>query len=416
MGRYNLEKNVYEIKNKGILVDFNESMPEDYDEINHTDKKFNEVVYWGEKNRLPDDASLLKTQNGVLLGMLDFKFKVIRGGELYVYKKEIVDNKEEKIEVIDEQIQEWIENAEYENFLNLASRELAEYENFFAEFIFSKDYTQINKVEILPNIKTRISFLRNKFFFGDWKKNEVLREISAIDLEKRQANAAKQYWTGSTASQFYPSPTWYGAKSWVLLSTKIPLVKLHSLDNSMQIRYLIKMPKNYIRNMYEGKTNPTTQKIYTPEEILDIQRDFKKNIIDFLTGLENTDKAIFTETEFAYDGKKVEFEIESLEDKKKYDAYLEDFQNSTDALMSSLGIDESLAAVHTGRISSSGSDKRNSWNIQVARYNTERNLLVAPLNKVVKKKNGWNKKHFVGIRTMELTTTDLVKSGRVDNQ
>jgi hypothetical protein len=145
------------------------------------------------------------------------------------------------------------------------------------------------------------------------------------------------------------------------------------------------------------------------------ERELKQQMNDFLAGAENAGKAFYSKFAIGPDGKPMAgWKITPIEDKTKYDAYLEDFNTSNQAITSAHNINPSLASINTEGNLSSGSEMRNAFNIfNEISLNSEKKLILEPLL-WAKNYNFPDKKGVkIGFKTVELTTTDLVKSGMV---
>lgn len=378
-----------------------------------------ELAYWGNDNYFPQNILGVSINNSITPGLLNFKANALQKG-LVLYKEEIVEGKKKRLDVIDAELEQWLEDIDVDKFVLGASQDAVYFMNVFSEVIFSRDGRKIVGLNRLDASNCRVSTdYKTAFVYKNWDKIGLVYDYAFPLVQKggrvspTMVYHAKNSFPGA---MFYGVAPWIGSLNWLKMANEIPIYKWASIKNGFSIKYHIEMPGNYFTELYpNSRMNPATGLPYTDKDRLDKEIELKRQMNDFLAGAENAGKAFYSKFAIGSDGKPMAgWKITPLEDKTKYDAYLEDFNTSNQAITSAHNINPSLASVNTEGKLSSGSEMRNAFNIfnEIA-LNSEKKLILEPL---MWAKN-WSfpdKKNIkIGFKTVELTTTDAVKSGMV---
>jgi hypothetical protein len=378
-----------------------------------------EVAYWGSDNYFPQNIIGVALNNSITPGLLNFKANTLQKG-LYLYKEEIIDGKRQKVEIIDTALEDWLEEMDIEKYLLGASQDAVYFMNVYAEAIFSRGGGKIVGFNRLDASNCRVSTdYKTAFAYKNWDKIGLMYDY-AFPLVQRGGKVsptmiyhAKNSFPGA---MYYGVAPWIGSLNWLKMANEIPIYKWASIKNGFSIKYHIEMPGNYFTELYpNSRINPATGLAYTDVDRQGKERELKQQMNDFLAGAENAGKAFYSKFAIGPDGKPMAgWKITPIEDKTKYDAYLEDFNTSNQAITSAHNINPSLASINTEGNLSSGSEMRNAFNIfNEISLNSEKKLILEPLL-WAKNYNFPDKKGVkIGFKTVELTTTDLVKSGMV---
>ena len=204
-------------------------------------------------------------------------------------------------------------------------------------------------------------------------------------------------------STYYPIP-WYGSifrSRWYDIKQLIAVAKEAKLRNSAPIKYQIEISDRYWLNLFreQGITNPIRQREYMNAE--------KDRIIEFLTGAENSGKAIFTTCKTTPDGREIhDVVIKKVDTAVQGGDWATDICEAINMICFTMGVHSNLVGSVPGKSQSnnSGSDKRELYTIAQATQKPYRDLLFA-VHRLIIRFNGWR-----GIRPvcplLQLTTLD----------
>lgn len=166
-------------------------------------------------------------------------------------------------------------------------------------------------------------------------------------------------------STYYPIP-YYASLfkgKWYNIKTLIGMAKEAKLRNSAPIKYHIEVNAKYWENMFrqERITDPKKQQERVVEE--------KQNILDFLTGVENSGKVWFSTCYMSPDGKEQhDVVINRIETSKEGGDWASDIQEAINMFCFTLRVHSNLVGSVPGKAQSnnSGSDKRELYTIAQA--------------------------------------------------
>lgn len=381
-----------------------------------------ELAYWGFDNYFPQNIIGVSLNNSITPGLLNFKANTLQKG-LYLYEEQIVGGKREKVELIDTELEDWLEEVDIEKYILGASQDAVYLMNVFAELIFSRGGGKVVGFARLDASNCRVSTdYKTAFVYSNWDKIGFgYNSDWAFPLVQKagKVSPAMVYHSKNNfpGAMHYGVAPWIGSLNWLKMANEIPIYKWASIKNGFSIKYHIEMPANYFTELYPNShINPATGKNYNELDRQGKERELKRQMNDFLAGAENAGKAFYSKFAIGPDGKPMAgWKITPIEDKTKYNAYLEDFNTSNQAITSAHNINPSLASVNTEGKLSSGSEMRNAFNIfNEISLNSEKKLILEPLL-WAKNYNFPDKKRVkIGFKTVELTTTEAVKSGMVE--
>lgn len=189
-------------------------------------------------------------------------------------------------------------------------------------------------------------------------------------------------------STYYPIPyyaslfkgKWYNIKSF------IGLAKEAKLKNSAPIKYHIEISAKYWEQLFraEGITDRKKQQERVVQE--------KQNILDFLTGVENSGKAWFSTFYVTPDGKEAhDVIINKVETAKEGGDWSTDIIEAINMFCFTMRVHSNLVGSVPGKsqTNNSGSDKRELYTIAHALQKPYHDLLFT-VHRIIIKFNGWN--------------------------
>ena len=244
-----------------------------------------------------------------------------------------------------------------------------------------------------------------KVFYANWRKCiSSAKDIEAIelldpaapmpDLQRRLENGSncRKFAVVSRVptpdSTYYPIP-YYAAifkGKWYNIKQLIGLAKEAKLRNSAPIKYQIEISQKYWESIFrsEGITDRRKQQERIVQE--------KQNILDFLTGAENSGKAWFSTFYITPDGKEQhDVIINKIDAAKEGGDWSTDIQEAVNMMCFTLRVHSNLVGSVPGKAQSnnSGSDKRELYTIAQALQKPYHDILFT-VHRIIIRFNGWN--------------------------
>ena len=188
-------------------------------------------------------------------------------------------------------------------------------------------------------------------------------------------------------STYYPIP-YYGSLfrgNWYNIKKLIGLAKESKLKNSAPIKYHIEISAKYWETIFrsEGITDRKKQKERVVKE--------KENIINFLTGMENSGKVLFSTFYISPDGKENhEVVISKVETEKEGGDWSTDIIEAVNMICFTMRVHSNLVGSVPGKTqtNNSGSDKRELYNIAQGLQKPYHDLLFLP-HRIIMRYNKW---------------------------
>lgn len=263
---------------------------------------------------------------------------------------------------------------------------------------------------------------------ADWRKPRFKRENNGEyflepDPNVRRYNAfdpdqwdryyqsihhSRLYWTGEP---YYGIQPWHYAFNWIGYGNQMPVWLNANIMNSFNIKYHIEYPDDYFAYLKEDFDTDA-------EREAEKERVWKK-IDDNLMGAQNAQKSI--KTPFKNDpmtGQPMAgWKITPLKNELHDDAFIRAFFASQVASISAHGLDQSLASIVTeGRMPTSGSDKRISYQLhEVLKTEEVRQIMVEPLE-IMRDTRGWDPEMQFGFVGRNIVTLAEDKQGTTPQQ
>lgn len=204
-------------------------------------------------------------------------------------------------------------------------------------------------------------------------------------------------------STYYPIP-YYASLfrgKWYNIKRLIATAKEAKLRNSAPIKYQVEIQKEFWGRLFRdrGITDPAKQR--------EAVKEMKQQIIEFLTGVENSGKIWFSEY-FSYpDGREVhEIKINKIDSAKEGGDYESDIQEAINMFCFTMRVHSNLVGSVPGKAQSnnSGSDKRELYTIAQALQKPYHDILFN-VHRLIIAFNGW-KGYRPSVPLMQLTTLD----------
>lgn len=381
------------------------------------------ITFWGENNDYPQRILELANKSTIIPQALADKAALwVAGG---VMATNGINSDEE---VDDDEIYAFLSDTTFERYLLECSSDTSWWWNAFPELILSRDREKINRIHNNETAYCRWGRMNEQtgaldkvFLNANWptasardKETQVLQAIDPymserIEWVRSGTKAPKLIYPicfPSPGKSYYQLAAWDATRQsgWLDYLAAIPQFKKFALQNKMSIRYHIEVPSDYWERVYEDRWEKGGY-----EGKLAIRDEFLKSLIDQLTNIENANKAVMTDTWFDDNGNELGVKINVLKDEEKDNKYNEDYSDGQANLLYALGTDPSLFGFQSKDIQrSGGSDKRQAFDIFIAKSTPYRSRILEPL-KFIAEYNGWKKRYkrlTFKFRDTLLTTLD----------
>ena len=211
-------------------------------------------------------------------------------------------------------------------------------------------------------------------------------------------------------STYYPIP-YYASLfrgKWYNIKQLIGMAKEAKLKNSAPIKYHIEVSERYWTNIFKR------ERITDPKKMQERVVEEKRKIIDFLTGAENSGKALFSTFYVSPTGEEQhEVVINNIEDNiKEGGDWATDIQEAVNMFCFTMRVHSNLVGSVSGKSQSnnSGSDKRELYTIAQALQKPYHDLLFT-VHRIIMKFNQW-KDAFPECPFIQLTTLDENKDAK----
>ncbi len=357
----------------------------------------------------------LAKNNNLQMPLLNTNVDFCIGTGIGLFRRTIVDDKTKLQPVEDPIIQEWLDRNQVDEVMNKLATDFYYTGNFFLEGVLQRDM-QVASVRHQHPTDCRAELINpntgriEHYYLGDFMSGKAKYDADApLDPKKstvkkvRSFNAdspgAKFIWHGKQyypGQKYYGIPQWWGVKTWIRLSNQIPVFHLSGLTKGYNIRWHIKIPLSYFEQFPEKDREAEEDSILAELDAL-------------LSGADNHGKAFISR--FSDDKKYPEWKIEPLKGELYDEAYKDIFSHSNTALSSANGVDPSLAGYDTTGKLSSGSEKKNSYNIHVALKTPRPRQILFKWLYDVARINKWDTSISFSFKDFEIMTTDANPTG-----
>jgi len=339
---------------------------------------------YGNNNDLPSVIQKAVYENNAAPGLLAKKTQLDWGRGPMLYTEEIEDNAPVKKWLFDKDVQAWLDDWDYKDYLLRNLTDFNHIEGSFTKYKLARGARVgrkfIAELEHLMPHECRTASAQSSIVKHRPKPTHAvvtdfgLNSISALDYEVYPLFNFKNPFAAKTSifysslytfcSEYYAIPKLYGSLEWLRRSTAIPLILKALSKNSMNIKYHIQSPAEYWdrkREILERKCQQEG-KTYKESMLEDYKRDFLRRISKTLASDENTGKFFHTEKVLNAEGTSLieqGWEINVLDQKVKdfINAQLGISKHANYALSANISIHSALANVSEAGKSDSGSEQ-----------------------------------------------------------
>lgn len=368
------------------------------------------IAPWGRNNLKPQEMLKLYYANHLKPQLLVTARDFLLGARVGVFEPQIVKGKRVLVPVLDPELEEFYEFLDGDTLLRSTAFNLEFGANYFTVFEL-ENKTNLASVDSFDCTDVRALVTTKRYpekyaLHPDWAtfKAKDVKIIPAYD--RTNPTRFGQFihhgrdWT--PGQKYYDQPAHWGGEKWTQVSNKVPTFHISGLDNDYNVRWHIKIPKDYFLQFGDPKAQQEAEDALLEE------------MEKYLAGAENAGKAFISKYAMDAQGKPLGgFLIEPIDTKANNEAYASVNQQANVAHVSSHGIDPSLASIDTGaKLGGSGSEKRISALLHIAyRTPNKRKILLEQLN-IAKRIQGLNPNRVYAFEDTELTTLADAPEGK----
>ncbi|SHE56689.1 hypothetical protein [Dysgonomonas macrotermitis] len=206
--------------------------------------------------------------------------------------------------------------------------------------------------------------------------------------------------------KYYPIPPYYSIfhSGWYSYKRYIPIVKLAKLKNGTKVRYHVEIHTEYWKNLFKNEG------ITTDEAKKDRVKKQWKDIEEFLTGLEKSDKVWISDYYTDPSGKEIKYiRINLVDTTKEGGDFIDDSAEASNMMCYADAVHPAMIGATPGKSQGSyqGSVQRELFTIKQSLEKPYHDILLEPYL-VIKEFNGWDDIIF-DVPVITLTTLDKGK-------
>lgn len=279
------------------------------------------VLPYGSYDDLPIVIKNVIKNNSKAPGLINRKTELLWGNGPKLYKTKYIGDKEYRDIVEISDVQDWLENFEYEKYFLALIEDYHHLQGCFTEIVQSKGYLVnkpfINTLKHIPPHRARLAVEKGAknieathCFIGDYTLNQInyleSKVLPLFDFKKPFSKSRSVYYSSkySFCTDYYSIPDVYGSLEWIRRSTAVPLIFKALTENSMNLKYHIQSPAIFwVKKKEDLQTYYLEQgKTFTEQDFLDYQNRYMEELTTVLSGIAATGKLLHTCTEIYNEG------------------------------------------------------------------------------------------------------------------
>jgi hypothetical protein len=344
----------------------------------------------------------------------------------YFFRKKVDEKGNERIEYVpDEQVPAEIEDFlwmnDWANFIQGVIADFEWWHAYYSQYV-RNGLGKVAKIkwhrmkDCRPELRNRTTgSIDNIYLSGMWPnpvEGEFIKVPTFDPRSESMAGGMYKHQLVSIDKDYFPQPGWHGINRWLHLASKIPRWILANIDNSINIKYHVKIPFKYFQDRcpVENYKNEAEQRV----AIAELEQDTYKKIDGYLAGEKNVHKAFYSKFTVDDNGKPTPgWEIIVIDNKIQDKVWLEAYGTASMAITSGFGLSPSISGkvLPNGLGSGSGSDLREQFNFQMqVKTARPRQTTLEPWE-IIKRLNKWPKDLHMGYRNVILESTDKNPTG-----
>jgi len=368
---------------------------------------------WGFDNEMPYNVLDLIEQDETLSTCLLWNAQMCYGNGLEYVTEDAASS-------VAGDVEEWLLDNQLPSFFLGMAQDLKYWGFSITVFVLSNSRTKIARVLRKEAMYCRFAPADkqgriDKVLYANWRNTPSEKEIEVIPLldehapladlrSRKQGDKFAVLTRIPTADHtYYPIPYWASIlrSKWYNIKRLIAVAKESKIKNTAPLKYHVEISDKYFDRIFrrEHITNPKEQAKRVVKE--------KQQILDFLTGAENSGKTWFSNFYVTPDGKEQhEVVVTRIDSTKEGGDWETDVQEAVNMICFTLQVHSNLVGSVPGKsqTNNSGSDKRELYTIAQALQKPYHDLMFVPHNIIIRY-NGW-KGVKVRVPFIKLTTLD----------
>lgn len=375
------------------------------------------MAVWGDNNDFPQSVIKDVRQDPELPNLLDEKARLLYSGGLIFGKLIRQQDGSEVLEPVNpaltKEIEDWQMRSNINSYIYEASKDLYWFGNAFPEIVLSIDRKKIVQICAQPaeqcrwskqNPKTgNIDLCYINANFPDAKATDLLtKKLPVIDryydaagslLLRKETNYIYPISIPSPGSNYYQLADWNSirASGWLDVSRAIPKFKKALLEKQMTIKYHIEISNLYWTNKYDGFDSKTQA-----EKVAIKEAEFT-TVQTIMSGAEQAGSNLYSVmlTDPSMGKEYSLWRITPIDDKIKDGTFLEDGKDASLYKYSAMGIHPALlGTMPSNGMGGAGSNIREAYLLYLMKIRAHQDILLEPLNSLVKYYNKWDEVTF----------------------
>lgn len=349
------------------------------------------------------------------------------GAGIMFYNKKVDDKGNERIEMMPDEkvpaeIMDFLWLNDWPNFMQGIIADFEWWHRYYVQYI-----TNLNgKVmavkwqrckDVRPAIRNPETGNIDKYYLsGKWPDPVIgvdVAEVPAFNrLSLAPASGLYAHHLVSIDKDYFPQPAWHGISRWLSIAGKIPRWILANIDNSINIKYHVKIPLDYFLKRHPIEAYRTSDE--RNEAIQKDEKETMQRIDQYLSGERNVGKAFYSKVAIDDRGNALPgWEIIPLENKINDTAWLNAYGTASMAIASGMSLSPSLSGqvLPNGLGAGSGSDLREQFNFYMQVMTAQPRQTTLEPWEIIKRLNKWPRELHMGYRQVILQSTDQNKSG-----
>lgn len=420
-----IEKGISFGKKSGAVMEVTKSAIEP-DSLSVSQTSTNKWAIWGADNDYPQQIVNANVGDPTSAPALNFKIKAHYGLGPHLYKKRIEGDKEIIIPQPWELYPE-IDDFRYENDLEDTCQELiTDFEWFnqvYTQLIPNKAKTKIIQIKRQPTVNLRVGKrdikdgqIKEVYISGEWPQPSPSDVVGLPVFNKKAPfqypNAVYIHKQPSVDKIYYPTPAWYSNMKWLEISKKIPSWILSNMENSINLKYHVKIPQEYFLKLYPRENYDSD--VAWEEALIEAEEKIKEQMDSFLAGEKNAMKTFYSKFAIDENGDPLPgWEIKKVENDLKDEAWLKADSTAAARIASAHSVPPDLVGLILSGNSGagSGSNVREQFNHYVQMHTVMPRQTTLEWWEIVRRVNGWPRDLHLGYRNIILQTVDNAKGG-----
>lgn len=310
--------------------------PRDFDEFRSKEESLdwvNKDVYvgdwlihpYGDNNNLPKEIQRVIQNNSDAPGELKRKVNLLWGKGPFLYKEELKDNELVRTWVKDDDVQQWLNSWDYEEYLMKCAVDYQHLEGFFSKFHLNSGYTraglnaEIARLEHSQLDRTRKASKKgtteikathaavSKHAFEITSNNLDLKIYPLFDVRnpfKYKGTTLSYSNMYSFCQDYYTVPDLYGALEWIRRSNASPIILKALSKNGINPSFHIESPQAFwdLKEKQLRDNCSERNEEYRDSMLLEYENKLLQGIAKVLSSEKNTGKFWHTKKAFEVDG------------------------------------------------------------------------------------------------------------------